>query len=499
MTFLNPAANFIPFLPELVLAGTALTLLLLGLYRGIYAFHRVMVLSKIALAAVLLMVCVLPPSREVAFQGLFLSDAFTILMKALVVGSALATLTISRTALAADNIIQFEYPVLVLFATLGMMLMISANDLMSLFMGLELQSLCLYILVALPRDMVKSSEAAIKYFVLGSLSTCLLLYGSSLLYGYAGTTSFEGISAFLKTSAAVPLPLKAALAFIVAGLAFKISVAPFHMWTPDVYDGAPLPITTFIASAPKIAAFALFVRVFTVSLPELWPYWQPLLIIIAMLSMVLGAFAALRQTSIRRLIAYSAIGNMGYVLTGVALATEEGIIASIVYIILYLIMVTGIFACLLNITHRNQATGSIDDLKGLVHLYPGTAFILSFLFFSLAGIPPLAGFLGKLYIFQAAISAQFYGLAFVGVLSSVVAAAYYLWLVKIILMDAPLAGSSVDNFRNYRHRPALTFALAGTVGGLIWLFLAPSPLVRIASEAAACLFDGQNVTRVVNE
>jgi NADH-quinone oxidoreductase subunit N len=481
--------DFTLVLPEMVLLGTIFVLLILGLFRGEFAFHRVMLLSKIALLSVFVMVCAAPAAREVAFHGAFISDSFSILMKALVLGSALVVLMISRKSLASEDIAQYEYPLLVLFAVVGMMVMISANDLMSLFIGLELQNLSLYILTTLRRDNLKASEAGMKYFVLGALSTCLLLYGCSLIYGYTGTTNFDGIAMLLKGAKTFPLPMMFGFAFLMVGLVFKISAVPFHMWTPDVYEGAPTSITTFLASAPKVAGFALITRVFTSPFVSLLTQWQMLLAAIAVASMILGAFAALRQKNIKRILAYSATGNMGYALIGIVVGTEDGVVASTLYVLLYLIMIVGVFACLLNITRRSQEVDTIEDMKGLVRVYPGTAFILSFLLFSMAGIPPLAGFLGKLYIFKAAIAANFYALAIIGVLTSVVAAGYYLWVIKTILMDEPNLARWVEHYRTYRREPAMTFVLLGSVAGLIWIFIAPSPIIRMTGNAVASLFD----------
>lgn len=481
--------DFTLALPEIVLLGTTFVLLILGLFRGEFSFHRVMLLSKIALLSVLVMVCATPAVREVAFHGAFISDPFSILMKALILGSALVVLMISRKSLGSEDIAQYEYPILVLFAVVGMMVVVSANDLMSLFIGLELQSLSLYILTTLRRDNLKASEAGMKYFVLGALSTGLLLYGCSLIYGYTGTTNFDAIAIILKGGKTFPFPIMFGLAFLMVGLVFKISAVPFHMWTPDIYEGAPTSITTFLASAPKVAGFALITRVFTSPFANLLPQWQMLLAAIAIASMVLGAFAALKQNNIKRILAYSATGNMGYALIGIVVGTEDGVTASTLYIFLYLIMIVGVFACLLNITRRSQEIDTIEDIKGLVRVYPGTAFILSFLLFSMAGIPPLAGFLGKLYIFKAAITANFYFLAIIGVLTSTVAAAYYLWIIKAILMDEPDLARWAEHYRTYRREPAMTFVLLGSVAGLMWIFIAPSFAIRVASTAAASLFD----------
>jgi len=475
--------------PEITLLGITFSLLILGLFWGHCAFHRVMLVSKIALATALVMLCFMPITREVAFQGAFVQDAFSVFMKILVLATALVVLMVSRNSLTFEDITQYEYPLLVLFAVVGMMVMVSANDLLSLFMGLELQSLSLYVLTTLRRDNVKASEAGMKYFVLGALSTGLLLYGCSLIYGYAGTTNFDAISVILKGTEALSLPLMFGLVFLMSGLLFKISAVPFHAWTPDVYEGAPASITTFLASAPKVAGFALVTRVLVSPFGTLLPHYQIVLVAIAIASMALGAFAALTQRNIKRLLAYSAIGNMGYALIGLIVGTEEGVTASLLYIVLYVIMIIGVFSCLLNITRRSQETNTLEDLKGLVQVYPGTASILSFLLFSMAGIPPLAGFLGKLYIFKAAVSSHFYLLAIVGVLTSVVAAAYYLWVIKAILIDEPNLDRWREHHRTYRREPAMTFVLLGTVAGLVSIFIAPGPILTVATNAAASLFD----------
>lgn len=474
--------------PEVILLGTAFVLLILGLYRGEYAFHRVTLLSKISIVVVLFIVCVMPSEQETAFHGAFITDAYAIFMKAIVLSAALVVLMISRKSLSSEDITQYEYPILVLFAVIGMMVMISANDLISLFIGLELQSLSLYVLTALRRDDLKASEAGMKYFVLGALSTGLLLYGCSLIYGYTGTTNFEVIANIIKTSPGVSLSMMLGLVFLMAGLVFKVSAVPFHMWTPDVYEGAPISITTFLASAPKVAGFALITRVFISPFMHLLPQWQMLLCGVAIASMILGAFGALVQRNIKRLLAYSAIGNMGYALIGIVVGTEEGVRASTLYVLLYIIMIVGVFACLLNITRRSQETNTIEELKGLIRMYPGTSFILSFLLFSMAGIPPLAGFLGKLYVFKAAVSEGFYVLAVIGVLSSVVAAAYYLWIIKAILMDVPDVARWAEHHRTYRREPAMTMVLLGTIACLIWIFIFPSPIIRVTNNAVASLF-----------
>jgi NADH-quinone oxidoreductase subunit N len=331
---------------------------------------------------------------------------------------------------------RFEYPILVMLASVGMMMMISANDLISLYVGLELQSLSLYVVAAIDRDSARSSEAGLKYFVLGALSSGMLLYGASLVYGFTGTTTFPEIAAALNASGS-SLGLVFGLVFIIAGLAFKVSAVPFHMWTPDVYEGAPTPVTAFFAAAPKIAAMALFVRVMISPFAAVVQDWQQILVFVSIASMVLGAFAAIGQNNIKRLLAYSSIGHMGFALVGLASGSQEGAQGVIVYMMIYLISTLGVFACVLAMRRKGQHLEQISDLAGLAHNNKALAFVFAMLMFSLAGIPPLAGFFGKYFVFLAAVKSGLYALAIIGVVASVVGAYYYLRIVKIIYFDEP--------------------------------------------------------------
>ncbi|MCC7480813.1 MAG: NADH-quinone oxidoreductase subunit NuoN, partial [Hyphomicrobiales bacterium] len=331
---------------------------------------------------------------------------------------------------------RFEYPILVMLASVGMMMMISANDLISLYVGLELQSLSLYVVAAIDRDSARSSEAGLKYFVLGALSSGMLLYGSSLVYGFTGTTTFPEIAAAL-TASGSSLGLVFGLVFIIAGLAFKVSAVPFHMWTPDVYEGAPTPVTAFFAAAPKIAAMALFVRVMISPFAAVVQDWQQILVFVSIASMVLGAFAAIGQNNIKRLLAYSSIGHMGFALVGLAAGSQEGAQGVIVYMMIYLISTLGVFACVLAMRRKGQHLEQVSDLAGLAHNNKALAFVFAMLMFSLAGIPPLAGFFGKYFVFLAAVKSGLYALAIIGVVASVVGAYYYLRIVKIIYFDEP--------------------------------------------------------------
>ena len=351
------------------------------------------------------------------------------------IGSAVA-IVMSIGYARAQKFERFEYPVLIVIATLGMMMMISANDLIAVYLGLELQSLALYVIAAINRDSVRSTEAGLKYFVLGALSSGMLLYGASLVYGFTGTTTFAGIAAALG-GGTPSLGLVFGLVFLIAGLAFKISAVPFHMWTPDVYEGAPTPVTAFFAAAPKVAAMALFVRVVVSPFAPITPDWQQILSFIAIASMVLGAFAAIGQRNIKRLMAYSSIGHMGYALVGLAAGTEAGVQGVIIYITIYLAMTLGAFACILSMRRREGMVYEISDLAGLSKTHPIMAFMLAVIMFSLAGIPPLAGFFAKFYVFLAAIESGLYVLAVIGVVASVVGAFYYLRIVKIMYFDDP--------------------------------------------------------------
>jgi NADH-quinone oxidoreductase subunit N len=373
---------------------------------------------------------------------------------------------------------KFEYPVLIIIATLGMMMLVSAGDLIALYLGLELMSLSLYVVAAINRDSIRSTEAGLKYFVLGALSSGMLLYGASLIYGFTGTVNFAAIAA-----AATPptLGLIFGIVFLLAGLCFKVSAVPFHMWTPDVYEGAPTPVTAFFATAPKVAAMAVFLRVTMEALPNVAHQWQQIVAFVAIASMVLGAFAAIGQNNIKRLLAYSSIGHMGFALVGLAAASQAGIRGVLVYMTIYVAMTLGSFACVLSMRRNGQAVENVSDLAGLARTNPMMALMLAGLMFSLAGIPPLAGFLAKYYVFLAAIEAGLYGLAVIGVLASVVGAFYYLRVVKIMYFDEPAEA--------FDPMPGELKAVLGLSGLFtIFYFVYPAPLIEAAGVAARALF-----------
>jgi len=372
--------------------------------------------------------------------------------------------------------------VLIVFATAGMLLMVSANDLVALYMGLELQSLSLYIIAAFQRDSIRSTEAGLKYFVLGALASGMLLYGASLIYGFTGTTRFSALAILFAGGGEVPIGVIVGLVFLTAGLAFKVSAVPFHMWTPDVYEGAPTPVTAFFSVAPKIAAFALFLRVMFEPFGNLLDQWQQIVIFISIASMALGAFAAIAQTNIKRLMAYSSIGHVGYALIGLAAGSEAGVRGVLIYMAIYLAMNVGTFGCILAMRRQGRMVEGISDLAGLSRSHPMMALVMGVFMFSMAGVPPLAGFFGKLYVFLAAIEAQLYGLAVFGVLTSVVSAFYYLRIVKIMYFD-----EQADPFDRPVGRE-ITLVLAATGVFTLFFFLYPSPLLSGAKVAAAALF-----------
>jgi NADH-quinone oxidoreductase subunit N len=467
--------------PEIFLAAASGLLLLYGVLRGEEGTNFVSLATSVALLATA--VLLFAPYREgTAFAQLFISDRLTTTMKAFVlIGSAIAIL-MSRAYFERVQAWRFEYALLVALATLGMMLMISANDLMSLYVGLELQSLALYVVAAFQRDSVRSTEAGVKYFVLGSVASGMLLFGASLIYGFCGGTAFVQISQALLAGKAGEVGTIIGLVFVVAGLAFKVSAVPFHMWTPDVYEGAPTPVTALFSVAPKIAAISLTVSVLMGPFKPLFPQWQQIIVVASILSMGLGAFAALRQQNIKRLMAYSSIGNVGYVLLGLASGSEKGVQSVVFYLAIYLVMSLGVFAVILMMKRRDTMVETVSDLAGLGRTQPMMAMAMLLFMFSLAGIPPLAGFWGKLYIFIAAIEAKLVWPAVLGVLASVVASYYYLRIVKVMYFDEP--GEAIDP-PSFGVNRAVSFAAALLVAVFS---LAPQPLSLAAEAAAKGLF-----------
>ena len=466
-------------LPELILSCGAMALLMVGVATKRERGELVLWLAILIIVAAGMFVA-RGEGTATLFAGSFIVDPYARVLKLLTLTGAAAALLMSIDYWRRAGGLRFEFPVLVLLATTGMMMMISANDLISLYVGLELQSLALYVVAAFKRDSARSAEAGLKYFVLGALSSGMLLYGASLVYGFTGSTDFATIAASVQPSGA-NLGLIFGLVFLMAGFAFKISAVPFHMWTPDVYEGAPTPVTAFFAAAPKLAAMALTVRVLITAFPAVTVQWQQIVVFLSIASMALGSFAAIGQTNIKRLMAYSSIGHMGYALVGLAAGSAEGVQGVIVYLAIYLAMTLGTFACILAMRRGGRMVEDIDQLSGLSRTSPTMAFLLAMLLFSLAGIPPLAGFFAKFYVFLAAIHSGLYVLAVIGVLLSVVGAYYYLRIVKIMYFDAPA--------ERFEPMDAPLAAVLG-VSGLFTLlyFVYPAPLVAVAEAAAKSLF-----------
>ena len=478
MSFESAGYQLLPVLPELVLAVGAMALLMVGAFQGVRATSLIVFLALVLLVVVGVLELTLPAGKLTTFNGSFIVDDFARFLKILSLIGSGATLVLSTEFLAEPSRRIFEYAILVLLSTLGMMVLISAGDLIVLYLGLELMSLALYVVAASNRDDAKSTEAGLKYFVLGALSSGMLLYGASLIYGFTGTVAFTGVAAAAKTGS---IGIVFGIVFLLAGLCFKVSAVPFHMWTPDVYEGAPTPVTAFFASAPKVAAMAVFTRVTLTAFPGIVPQWQQIVVFVSIASMALGSFAAIGQTNIKRLMAYSSIGHMGFALVGLAAGTAEGAQGVLVYVAIYVAMTLGTFSVILAMKRNGQHVEKISDFAGLSRTNPLLAFFFAMLLFSLAGVPPLAGFFGKFYVFVAAIRAGLFTLSVIGVLTSVIGAYYYLSIVKVMYFDEPL--TQLDPVR-VELRAVL--AVAGLFN--IFFFVYPGPLVSMASAAAKSLF-----------
>jgi NADH-quinone oxidoreductase subunit N len=421
-------------LPELILAVGAMALLIFGAIRGEGRTNLISYLAVAVIAASAYFSFIGPDAK--AFHGAFVVDAFVRFIKAAILWSSAACLLMAQRFFADEKKARFEIPVLMLLATCGMSLMVSAQSFIALYMGLEFQSLALYVLAASDRDNLRSTEAGLKYFVLGSLSSGMMLYGIGLIYGFTGSVDFAAVAHVVKAGG-LSIGLIFGLVFLIAGLAFKISAVPFHMWTPDVYEGAPTPITAYFASSAKIAAFALLLRALMTPFPDAIHQWRQIIIFISILSMALGAVAAIGQTNIKRLMAYSSIGHMGYALLGLAAGTALGIRGMMFYLVFYAVTNLGVFACIQAMRRNGKPVEDIYDLAGLARTNPQLAFAFAAMMLSLSGLPPLAGILAKAYIFLAAIQAHLYALAIFGVLTSVIAAYYYLRIVKVMYFDEP--------------------------------------------------------------
>jgi NADH-quinone oxidoreductase subunit N len=461
-------------IPEIFISLSVMFLLILGVFKK-NSFELIHNLSMIVLliTSVIVFNETLDIEKILLFNGSVVIDYLSSFMKIITLLVAFIVLAISKNYLDNFKISKIEYPILILSSVLGMMVMISSNDLIVFYMGLELQSLALYVLATFNRNNLKSSEAGLKYFVLSALSSGLLLYGCSLIYGFSGSTNFEIIASQLDSNKYV---LTFGIVFILVGLAFKISAVPFHMWAPDVYEGSPTTVTLFFTMVPKIAALTVFIRFLYVPFLELIDLWEMILVFLSIASMLFGAIAAIGQKNIKRLIAYSSIGHIGYALAGIASASNDGIQSSVIYLTIYIVMNLGLFSCLLMLRRNDNYYESIDDLSGLSKNHPILSFSLLVILFSLAGIPPLAGFFAKFYIFKAVIEQSMYFLAIVGLLSTVIAAFYYLRIIKIIYFDPEKEKYDQD------HSPWLKFSLILSTLLILFYFISPSQLVEVVSR-----------------
>jgi NADH-quinone oxidoreductase subunit N len=471
--------NFDLAIPEIVLALSALGILLLGVMqkRESFVLCTMAALAACAIVAVL----VIGTPTQIGYNGLFISDAFSKFSKLLILAGVAASAVLSLGYNEKQGINRFEFPVLMLLSGVGMMVMASANNLMTLYMGLELQSLAIYVLAAFARDELRSSEAGLKYFVLSALASGLLLYGISLTYGFSGAMDFGHIAQAVTDPEGVSTGLVVGIAFIIAGLAFKLSAVPFHMWTPDVYEGAPTPVTAFMSTAPKVAPFVVLLRVLFGPFGHVAIQWQPIIILVAIASMLLGSFAAIAQTNIKRLMAYSSIGHMGFALIGLAAGTETGVRGVLVYLLTYVVMSAGVFACIIAMRRRGLAIEKISDLGGLAKNDLTLAVLMAVFMLSMAGVPPFAGFFGKFFVFEAAVNADMWTLAIIGMLTSVVALFYYLRVIKVMFFDPAEAPFDA-------RAGSLSFVALAT-GAFTTVFIVfMAPFLGAAGAAAKALF-----------
>ncbi len=476
------SAQLIPLVPELFLAIAGLALLILGVFNGDKAAKQIGWLVMIAFTVATSLLLQNSWERTDVLNGMFVMDQFAGIVKLMLLIGLFTTVALSVRYMEEEQTARFEYPLLVLFSGLGMMLMVSAHDLLSLYMGLELQSLAAYVLASIRRDNVKSSESGLKYFVLGSIASGLLLFGASLVYGYTGSTNFSVIGDTLQEQASPRVLI--GMVFILSAMAFKISAAPFHMWTPDVYEGAPTSVTAFFALVPKVAATALLIRLLFEAFPTVADQWQQIVWILSALSMAVGAFAALMQDNIKRLLAYSSIGNMGFALVGLAAGTSEGLASVLVYLAIYMVMTAGTFGIVMNMRRNGHALEKISDLSGLSRNAPAMAYCLAILMFSMSGIPPLAGFFGKFMVFRAAVDAELYGLAVFGVLTSVVSAYYYIRIIKVMFFDEPV--EKYDGVVPFSRRAVVAISVLF----IVFFIFSPSPIVEISRDAVSVFFHG---------
>tara|TARA_R110002124_G_scaffold64985_2_gene177756 strand:- start:569087 stop:570526 length:1440 start_codon:yes stop_codon:yes gene_type:complete len=468
-----------PLYAELSLAGLAMILLIYGVLQKVRVAKKVTYGALASLFVAGMFLYAAPVEPQSLLNGMFIHDGFAVFVKSLILIGTAAALMLSLTYMYEEGFARFEYAVLFLIATLGMMLMVSAGNLLGLYMALELQSLSLYVLASIRRDSMKSAEAGMKYFVLGALSSGMLLFGISLVYGFTGSIDFVEIATFVEQGgAATNLGLLFGMVFILAALAFKISAVPFHMWTPDVYEGAPTSVTAYFAMVPKLAAVALIIRLLMGPFESLMDQWQQIIWFMAIASILWGSFAGIAQTNMKRLLAYSSIANIGFALIGLATGTLDGVGATLVYMALYMVMTAGAFGVVLYVRRDGMAAETIEDFAGLSNSHRTLAYMMAFFMFSMSGIPPLAGFFGKLVIFQAAVDAEMYVLAVVGVLGSVVACFYYLRVIKVMFFD------EIEQSLDKAASTSRQFVVAICALIVLFFIVKPEPLILLAQQAA---------------
>lgn len=475
--------NINSILPEIFMVVAAMLLLVWGAFKGNEYYAMQMKLVRLIFLCAAVLTVLTPPVVQVTFGGMFLNSGFTVFVKMLILGGSYFSLHLASGFYRENKKIAIcEFPVLVLLAATGMMVVVSANNLLMLYMGLELQSLALYVLASVHRDNLKSSEAGLKYFVLGSLSSGIILYGSSLIYGFSGTIGFDELRELYAASSTLPAGVLIGLVFVITGVCFKLSAVPFHMWTPDVYEGSPTPVTAFFAVAPKVAAAAVIIRLLMHPFVSVSGQWQQIIIFVSAASMIVGALGAMQQTNIKRLLAYSSIGHVGYILVGLAAASNDGVKAILMYLAIYVTLSLGMFACIMMIKRKDGKSEDISSFSGLSKSNPLMALAVAVIMFSMAGIPPFAGFFGKFFIFLAAIENGLYVLAVIGVLSSVIAAFYYLRIVKIMYLDEPIV--SLDKERQTEMK---FIACAAAIFNLLFLAFI-TPVLNLSESAANWLF-----------
>jgi len=465
-------SNLNILIPEIFLSISIFIILMVGVFVN-KSYNFVINLSYISIIILIFVILNDDSISTKIFSESFIRDSFADFIKVLILLGSIFVLYSSQIFIKDNKIAKFEYPIIILLSILGMFFMVSSNDLILFYLGLELQSLALYVLAAIDRDNVRSTESGVKYFVLSALSSGLLLYGCSLLYGFTGSTNFDVINSQLNSD---NLGSIFAMVFILVGLAFKVSAVPFHMWTPDVYEGSPTSVTSFFAVAPKVAGLAVIIRFMQVPFANILVEWQSIMIFISVASMILGAVAAIGQNNIKRLMAYSSIGHIGYALAGVATGTTSGYISSVIYITIYVVMNVGAFACIFLMKKKGKYTEEINDLSGVSKNHPLLSISFLIILFSLAGIPPLGGFFAKFYVFMSVIENEMYILAVIGLLTTVISAFYYIRIIKIIYFDKFI--EPLDGIRN--------ISITGTVFLsciiLITFFLYPSVLNNIVSS-----------------